>query len=85
MKMKTGRQIAADTKALLVKVEANVAKAKAKRATKKAKPTVAKYTPKSAPKPAKPMSRSARLRRAEAEVKASKPRDKRCVWREMNT
>ncbi|MGY3117916.1 hypothetical protein ACVWXQ_001853 [Bradyrhizobium sp. S3.14.4] len=31
----------------------------------------------------KPASRSARLREAEAQVKAAKPRDQRLVWKEM--
>ncbi|UFW82879.1 hypothetical protein BjapCC829_23100 [Bradyrhizobium barranii] len=31
----------------------------------------------------KPASRSARLREAEAHVKAAKPRDQRLVWKEM--
>ncbi|KRQ03503.1 hypothetical protein [Bradyrhizobium manausense] len=35
-------------------------------------------------KPAKPMSRSARLRQAEASVKASEPRDRRLVFKEMD-
>ena len=32
---------------------------------------------------AKPMSRAARLRKAEAEVKATQPRDARCFWQDM--
>ncbi|MBB4264351.1 hypothetical protein [Bradyrhizobium sp. CIR3A] len=32
----------------------------------------------------KPLSRSARLRQAEKEVKAAKPRDRRLVFKEMN-
>lgn len=37
-----------------------------------------------APRPtAKPMSRAARLRQAESEVKATQPRDARCVWQDM--
>lgn len=34
---------------------------------------------------ARPENRSARLRQAEAEVKASTPRDRREIWSEMNT
>ena len=40
-----------------------------------------------APRPAakrKPVSRAARLRNAEAEVKATQARDGRCVWRDMS-
>jgi hypothetical protein len=34
---------------------------------------------------AKPMNRAARLRQAEAEVRANQPRDARCCWRDMRT
>lgn len=31
----------------------------------------------------KPATRNARLREAEADVQAAKPRDMRCIWRDM--
>lgn len=34
---------------------------------------------------AKPVSRAARLRQAEASVKAMQPRDARCCWSDMRT
>ena len=51
----------------------------------KKRPTV-KAKARVAPRPAaKPMSRAARLRKAETEVKATQPRDARCVWRDMTS
>jgi hypothetical protein len=57
------------------KMASIAAKKKPKAARPKAKPVAV------APKP---VSRAARLARAEAEVRAVQPRDARCVWRGMS-
>jgi len=74
------------TKAAMAKRKKPAAKPKAAPMPKPAKP--AAPAPKPAPKPvakAKPMSRGARLRQAEAQVKSAKPRDRRLCWSDMKT
>lgn len=53
---------------------ASIAAKKPAATRQKAKPVAAKP---------KPVSRAARLRQAESEVKATQPRDARCVWQDM--
>jgi hypothetical protein len=48
-------------------------------------PAVAKPTAKTAAAKPKPVSRGARLRQAESEVQAAKPRDRRLCWSDMQT
>ena len=87
-------ELRAEVDALLAQAKAAVAKRRpvAKKLPVAAKPKAApmpKPAKPAAPKPAapapKPASRSARLRQHESEVAASKPRDKRLVWRGMST
>ena len=82
-------ELRAEVDALLAQTKAAVAKrGPVAKARAVAKP-IARVAPKAVAKPvapkAKPMSRGARLRQAETEVTASKPRDSRCVWRGMKT
>ena len=60
----------------LDKKMASIAAKKPAATRQKAKPVAAKP---------KPVSRAARLRKAEAEVKAMQPRDARCCWSDMRT
>lgn len=76
-----GRFMAAFSARMLAGLDKKLASVAAKKKPAAAKPTVkAKVAAKPAPKP---VSRAARLRRAEAEVRAVQPRDARCVWRGM--
>jgi hypothetical protein len=90
--MSSGKPRAVSAKTLKAEVDALLARTKAAVAKRKPKARVSVAKP--APKPAlkavakpaakpKPASRSARLRQAESEVKAAKPRDRRLCWNDM--
>jgi hypothetical protein len=52
-------------------------------AAKKKKPAATRQKAKPVAAKPKPVSRAARLRQAESEVKATQPRDARCCWADM--
>jgi hypothetical protein len=87
-KLVSRKELRAEVDALLTRTKAAVAKRKPKASVSVAKPAP-KPAPSAVAKPAapapKPTSRSARLRDAEGQVKAAKPRDHRLCWSDMST
>jgi len=78
-------KLVADVEALLLPMAAAAKRKPAPKPLSATKPA-AKPAAKAAPIPtAKPISRSARLRQAESQVQAARPRDPRCVFRDMHT